>query len=297
MKELYALRCFVVVAEERHMTRAAQRLHMAQPNLTRLMRRLEEEIGCLLFDHSSKQHLALTSAGEAFLQEVIPVLALYDHAIQVARQMGRGEPRKLVVGYTAAAIFSVLPAILQELERHSQEEIIIRDVSTTAHKSLIRALHEGHLDIVLTLGIDEVAGIAGECVSQAPLRVVLPVDHSLAKQEAIPLAAISREPWVWLPRHLYPRFYDDVMALCQQAGFHPRIEHVASQAQAIVSMVAARAGIAIVTQWAEQSLSQQGVVYRPLLDVSYQAELHMLWRAQEVSPFVHSFLRVARAIQ
>lgn len=297
MRELYALRCFVIIAEELHMTRAAQRLQIAQPNLTRIIRSLEEEVECALFDHSNKRHLALTPAGHAFLQEVVSLLAQYDHAVQVAQQISRGEPHKLVVGYTAAAIFSVLPTILQAFQHRCQAEVTMHDVSTTGRVPLIRALREGRLDVAFVLGSDDVAGIAHEWVCQAPLRVVLPVSHPLARLETISLTDLSKEPWVWLPRHIYPRLYDEVIALCQQAGFHPRIEHIVPQAQAIVSLVAAHTGISVVTQWTEQCLPQQGVVYRELSDVIYQAELQVLWRVQEASPFVDTFLQVVRAVR
>lgn len=81
------------------------------------------------------------------------------------------------------------------------------------------------------------------------------------------------------------------------SGFHPRIEHIVPQAQAIVSLVAAHTGISVVTQWAEHGLPQPGVVYRPLAGIIYQAELHVLWRIQETSPLVHDFLQVMRTVQ
>lgn len=297
MRELYALRCFVTIAEELHVTRAAQRLQIAQPNLTRIIRRLEEEVGCALFDRRNKRHLALTPAGHTFLQEVEPLLTQYDHAVQVAQEISRGEPPKLVVGYTAAAIFSVLPTILQTFQQSCQAEITARDVSTMACGVLLRALREGRLDVAFALGIEEVPGIAHECVCQAPLRVVLPASHPLARREAILLSDLAQEPWVWLPRHLYPHLSDELTMLCQQAGFRPHIAHTVSQAQAIVSLVAAHAGISVVTRWSEQGLPQQGVVYRPLADVTYQAKLQVLWRVQEASPFVHAFLQVVRAVR
>ena len=270
---------------------------MAQPNLTRVIHRLEEEIGCALFDRSQKRFLALTPAGQIFLQEIEPLLAQYDHAVQVAQQVSRGDPPQLVVGYTAAAIFSVLPEILQKFQRRCRIQVSARDMSTTGRTALIRALREGRLDVAFVLGGEHVSGIAHELVCQAPLRVVLPADHALAKLEAVPMADLSQEPWVWLPRYLYPRLHDDVMALCQQAGFHPDIKHIASQAQTMVSMVAAHAGIALVTRWSEQGLPQQGVVYRPLAEVTYQADLQMLWRVQDTSPHIHAFLQVARSVR
>lgn len=294
--DLDYLRCFLIVAEEMNLTRAAGRLEIAQPHLTRLIHRLEEELGFLLFDRSNKRQLAFTPAGEAFRAEIVPLLSQYDHVVQVAQRISRGEVGKLVVGYTGAAMLSVLPAILQEWRQRCEAEVIARDVSTTARSALLRALREGHLEVALVLSADDAPGIAHECVCQAPLRVVLPATHPLTRLEAIPLAALEKETWLWFPRHLYPSFYDDIIALCHQAGFHPQIEHLGSQAQAAVSLVAAQAGISLLTQWSEQSLPHQAIVYRPLVDVTYQAELHVLWRKEERSPLVQAFLQVVREV-
>ena len=217
----------------------------------------------------------------------MPLLSQYDHVVQVAQRISRGEVGKLVVGYTGAAMLSVLPAILQEWRQRCEAEVIARDVSAD--------YAPGHLEVALVLSADDAPGIAHECVCQAPLRVVLPATHPLTRLEAIPLAALEKRRGSGFPG-TDPLFYGDIIALCHQAGFHPQIEHLGSQAQAAVSLVAAQAGISLLTQWSEQSLPHQAIVYRPLVDVTYQAELHVLWRKEERSPLVQAFLQVVREV-
>ena len=148
-----------------------------------------------------------------------------------------------MLGYTSAAVFSVLPPILQQYRQHS--EIIARDLSTTSHSSVMQALREGRLDVVLFPALDEkIPGVAHVCVATSPLCVVLPNDHPLTSLEAVPLAALAEETWISTPRHLLSRLSDAFLALCQQAGFEPQMGPAASQAHAVVSLVAARAGIA-----------------------------------------------------
>src|SRR5579862_3564142 len=116
--DLDALRSFIVIVEEQHITRAAERLQMAQPNLTRLIRKLEEELGFALFDRSNKRRFALTPAGRAFLDEMTRLLPQYDQAVRNARRVAQGEREKLVIGYVPAAMVShLLPLAVQEFER------------------------------------------------------------------------------------------------------------------------------------------------------------------------------------
>src|SRR5581483_2788937 len=108
--DIQHLHVFVIIAEEMHLTRAAERLHVAQPHLTRLLHHLEEELGFCLLDRSNKRQLALTPAGEIFLARITPMLKQYEEAVQGARRVAQGEAGKLVVGYTAPAMFTgILP--------------------------------------------------------------------------------------------------------------------------------------------------------------------------------------------
>jgi DNA-binding transcriptional LysR family regulator len=293
------LRRFLIIAEEMNMRRAAERLHTAQPALTRMVHQMEEELGFPLFDRSNKRQLALSPAGQAFVLRMTPMLEQYEEAIHIARRIAQGEREQLVVGYVPAAMVSnILPLAMRAFERVSPGELILRDLSTQSHKGRIKALREHRLDALLEgePGRNE-PGIAHECVGKAPLLVALPHTHQLAQQEALPLVALAQEAWIQVPRSQHPPSIDKLTHLCQQAGFDPRVVRRVPHIQAILSLVAAGIGITLVTAWAAQRLQQQGVVYRPLLDVSCEMELYLLWRMNDGSSLLHSFLHMVREVR
>ncbi|MBO0781665.1 MAG: LysR family transcriptional regulator [Ktedonobacteraceae bacterium] len=291
------LRCFVIVAEELHVTRAAQRLQMAQPALTRLIHRLEEDVGTSLFDRSNKRQLLLTPAGHTFLHRITPILEQYEEAVQVTQRVAQGEGGKLVVGYVALAMSTVLPAILQIYQQYPEVELITSDLQTRSLSTQLKALREHRLDVALCYTPSDERGVAHECIVRAEWVVAFPKHHSLAHLEAIPLAALSHEAWIWFKRSSHPQVYDAFLFLCRQAGFEPRIVDTSSQhPNSVINLVEAGVGIALVSEWTRHRLPVPGVVYRPLLDASYAVELHLLWRKGERSPLVQRFLQVAREV-
>ncbi|GHO98159.1 LysR family transcriptional regulator [Reticulibacter mediterranei] len=290
--DLNALRYFLVIAEEQHLTRAAERLQMAQPNLTRIMRKLEEELGFVLFERSNKRRFALTPAGETFLKQMSPMLKQYEKAVQAAKQVAQGEREKLVVGYTPVAMFNgVLPALMQIYQHFPEVELLPRDISAASRQMVLNMLHDGRLDVAFLPHGSEEPGLECELISMTTLVVVLPANHPLADQPAIPLAALAQEAWIQPSRSLNPRWHDDLAHLFQQAGFKQRVVHWTPQAHTLVSQVAAGLGLAILSTWTQQHLPHQGVVYRPLQDCEYMMEFHALWRKEDRSPLMQTFLR------
>jgi DNA-binding transcriptional LysR family regulator len=296
--DLNTLRSLLVIAEEQHITRAAERLHMAQPNLTRSLRKLEEELGFTLFDRSNKHRFALTPAGRAFLDEITLLLPHYDQAVKNAQRVAQGEREQLVIGYVPAAMVSnLLPLAVQEFERTTSAELILQDLSAYSSKASRKGLNEHRLDALLASDPGEEPDIAHECVARASLVIALPHTHPLAQQKALSLAALAEESWILLPRHISPSLIDRLMDLYRQAGFTPRIVRRVPHVQAVLSLVAAGTGIALVTTWTAQALQQQGVVYRPLFDGSSQMELHLLWRKDDPSSLLQTFLRIVREVR
>lgn len=290
--DLNALRYFLVIVEEQHLTRAAERLQMAQPNLTRIMRKLEEELGFVLFERSNKRRFALTPAGETFLQQTSPMLKQYEKAVQAAKRVAQGEREKLVVGYTPLAMFNGgLPALMQISQHFPEVELLPRDISAASRQMVLKMLLDGRLDVALLPHGSEEPGLACELLSTSSLVVVLPANHPLADQQAIPLAALAREAWIQPSRSLNPRWHDDLAHLFQQAGFEQRVVHWTPQAHTLVSQVAAGLGLAILSTWTSQHLPHQGVVYRPLQDCEYMMEFHALWRKEGRSPLMEAFLK------
>lgn len=296
--DIKALQRLLIIAEEMNMRRAADRLHIAQPVLTRMVHQMEEELGFPLFDRRNKRRFALSPAGQAFVLRMTSMVEQYDEAVHATRKIAQGEREKLVVGYVPVAMVSnILPRAMRASERVSCGELILHDLSTLTHKGRLRALRDHHLDALLDgePGRNEPA-IAHECMGKAPLLVALPHTHRLASQEALPLAALAHEAWIQMPRPQHPPGVDRLTQLYQQAGFDPKVVRRVPHIQAILSLVAAGIGIALVTGWAAQMLQQQGVVYRPLLDVSCEMEVHFLWRANDSSSLLLSFLHLVREV-
>lgn len=285
------LQCLLVIAEEQHITRAAERLQMAQPNLTRIMRKLEAELGFALFDRSNKRQFALTPAGQFFLDKMARLLPEYEHVVQAAQRIAQGEKEKLVVGYVPVAMLSnILPLAIGAFERVCVGELILHDLATQSYKGRLKALREHHLDtLLMTADPGNEPGIEQALICSAPFMVALPRIHRLAHLEAIPLSALAEEAWVEVSHRLHPGLMDTLTHLCQQSGFTPRVVRQVPHIQTILSLVAGGVGIAFVTAWTSQALQPQDVVYRSLLDMSYQAQLYLLWRKNDSSPLLQAF--------
>ncbi len=292
VRHLYA---FMIIAQEMHLTRAAQRLQIAQPHLTRMLHHLEEELGFPLFDRSNKRQITLTPAGQTFLTHISGVLEQYEEAVRAARRVAQGDKDKLVVGYTALAMFSsVLPALIQAYQQYPEVELVTRDISTVSRQKVLNMLREGRLDVVFLPSTSEEPGLERELVSTASLVVALPANHPLASQQAISLAALADEAWIRSPRWINPHWDDTVSHLFQQAGFEPKVVPPTPQPHTMVSQVAAGIGLAILSTWTQQHIPHRNVVFLPIQGCNDVLEFHVLWRKEDHSSLLQTFLQVLR---
>lgn len=290
MIELRHLRYFVAVAEELHFGRAAERLHMAQPPLSQQIRQLESELGFQLF-HRSRRKVELTEAGQVFLAECQQVLHQLEVAIQTGRQASRGEAGQLTIGFVGSAAYNVLPEILRYF-RAQVPDVTLELKELTTDQQLAR-LHESRLDLGFVRPPIEDPTCQVMTVLREPLVVALPAHHPLAYQAQVPLSALASEPFILFPRPLAPGLYDQMIALCQQAEFSPRVAQEAIQMQTIVSLVAAEIGVAIVPR-SLQNLQRTGVIYKPLREKTPQAEIALMWRHAIPTPAVQQFVRITQ---
>jgi DNA-binding transcriptional LysR family regulator len=288
--ELRHLRYFVAVAEELHFGRAAARLHLAQPPLSRQIQQLENELGVRLFERG-KRRVALTDAGAVFLDHARAVLAQADAAVEAARGAARGEAGKLTVGFIGAASYSVLPGIVQAFRtRVPDAELVLQELTTAEQLAALRA---GQLRAGLVRPPVADATLAAETILREPLVVALPAGHPLAAQRRLALAALAAEPWVLFPRRLAADLYDQIVALCERAGFRPRLAQEAVQMQTVVRLVGAGGGVSLVPR-SVRTLHSAGVAYRPLRDGPATVEMAVAWRRDDESPLLRQFLDVAR---
>jgi len=290
--DLRRLRYFTTVAEERHFGRAARRLRIAQPPLSRQIQALEEELGFRLFERSSR-HVRLTPAGEALLAGTPRVFEAVDLAIRDARRAAAGQAGRLVVGYPSSVAFTGLVEILRAFRARSPDvEVVLRELPP---QEQIDALLDGRMDVGFVRAPVDQPELATRIVRRETLVVALPEDHPLAKRERIPLELLTREPFVTFPRTRGAAFFDMLMRLCHEAGFTPRIVQEAPQLD-LVSLVAAGFGVAIVPG-SVRAARRPGVVFRAIKG-SPRADLLVVWpRHSDVRlPVVRDFLEVVERV-
>lgn len=290
--ELRHLRYFVTVADELHFGRAAQRLQMAQPPLSQQIRQLEQELGVELL-YRTKRTVRLTEAGLAFLQQARQILVQSEQAIEVAQRASRGEVGRLAIGFVGSATYSLLPAVVRSFRHQFPDVCLTLHEMTTSEQ--IEALHDNRIQlgfVCLPINDDQ---LSVETVLLESFVAVLPEAHPLATQTQLSLASLAEESFILSPRHLGSGFYDQIIRVCQQAGFIPQVTQEATQMQTIVSLVAAELGVALVPA-SLQNLQRAGVVYKPLEDQTLYVKLAIVWRSANTSPVLHQFLAQSRAV-
>jgi len=262
--ELRHLRYFITVAEELHFGRAAQRLHIAQPPLSQQIRQLEEELGVVLF-HRTKRSVQLTDAGQVFLEEAKQVLIQAAQAVQAAQRASRGEIGQLVVSFVSSAAYNVLPKILQAFRaRFPEVNLALHELTTDKQ---LQGLRDGWIDVGFLRPPIEDDTLSLATIFKESLVVALPEIHPLSRQPQVPLKALINEFFILFPRPLGPKLYDQIVGLCQQAGFSPNVVQEAIQMQTIVSLVAAEIGIALVPA-SVQNLQRRGVIYKAIQEAT-----------------------------
>jgi DNA-binding transcriptional LysR family regulator len=287
--ELRHFRSFVALAEALHFRRAAERLSIAQPALTMQIQQLERELGVRLVERTQRR-VALTPAGVVFLDRARKALSEVSEAVRLAQLAGRGEVGHLSIGAVTSAIYGIFPEVIRVFRlRHPQVHLTLHEFSGN---ELTRAMRNGSIQIsFLRPPVDE-TDIVVHTIAREPWVAALPAAHRFAERTRVGLRSLARDSWVSFPRELAPGLYDQLIAMCNRAGFSPNIVQEA-QMQTIVSLVAAGIGIALVPSTLE-NLSRKGLVYKQLSGVVPKLELAVAWRRDDHSPLLASFLKVVR---
>jgi DNA-binding transcriptional LysR family regulator len=289
--ELRHLRYFVAVAEALSFGRAAARLHISQPPLSRQIRALEEELGTALFART-KRSVQLTPAGAALLPEARRLLRDADGLKAGAQRIAAGEVGTLALGFISVAAYNLLPELAPEFRRrHPGVKLALQEATSDV---LLAALRQAELDVGLVLPPVDAPGLEYVPLVHDTLIAALPAGSGHARTKGpIRPASLAGEPFILFPRKVGASLYDAIVDACRRAGFAPRIEQEAIQMQTIVSLVAAGMGVALVPASLEH-LRRTGVVYRPLADARTHVEIGIAWRAGDASPAVRALVALAR---
>ena len=292
--ELRHLRYFVAVAEEMHFGRAAERLHIAQPPLSRQIKDLEREIGTPLFERVPRG-VELTPAGQAFLPEARLTLAQAERAQRTAQRAALGETGRLRVGFVEAATHSgVLPDVLGFFRVHLPA--IGLSLFELDPLRQAEAFRDGRIDLGILQGsmTESATWLREESIYTEPIVLAVPGDHRLAGRARFTLASLADESFVLFPRQTDPALFDEIVARCRKAGFSPRVVQEANGWHTLASLVSAGVGIGFVPK-SLTAFQQHGVAYRGVPDLSVEMKLSAVWRAGEKSPVRERFVTALRA--
>jgi DNA-binding transcriptional LysR family regulator len=288
--ELRHLRYFITVAEELNFSRAAQRLHMAQPPLSVAIRRLEQEIGASLFERTSRE-VKLTEAGEALLDGARRTLAEAEAAVAAAQRVAAGELGILRVGYNWSAGFETLPTLGQALKRRQPDvELVAEEMRP---KRMTAALRSGTIGVALALYPEIAADFSYQPVRSEPVVAVLSSSHPLAGEEAIRLEVLAEEPLLF-PRELAPRLHDFYVDLCRSAGFEPKHSSESARTRWMLGTWDTSTA-ALVPQSVSNDLPR-GAVAVPISSPSGRLETQLVWRSDNQSAALASFVEVASGV-
>lgn len=287
--ELHQLRCFVIVAEELHFGRAAKRLFMTQPPLSRQIQMLERSLGVTLLERSNR-HVRLTIAGQHFLRDARHVLAYTEQAGTAARRLARGEAGQLLLGFTAVSGYQLIPGLL----RHAGSRL--PEVGFELHEMVsgaqTEALDASMIDVGFVRRVSPHPGFNSELICSEPMLVAMSNGHPLAEKTSIAVSDLDQQAFVMYSPNEGRYFYDCIVGMFAMAGVSPRYLHHLGQTHSILGLVRAGRGLAIVPA-AARELYLGHLQFRPIADAEPRAELYMVSRNDNDNPALPSFLAMA----
>lgn len=275
--EFRHLRCFVMLAQELHFGRAAQRLAMTQPPLSVAIRQLEASVGAQLFVRSSKS-VHLTAAGQALVPEAQALLARAQRAQQLAQDVAQGQAGCLRIGFVGAMLYQGLPPMLQPFQAaHPRLRVELREMSSAEQ---LAALQRDELDVGFAHTAQVPAGLAHILVASQPLVACLPNTHALVAsarpQAPICLGDLGQAPLALVSRAVSPDYHDRILALCAQAGWQPQVRHELRHWLSVVSLVSQGMGVALVPEALQRS-GLAGAAFAPLAHATPPYETRCVW--------------------
>jgi DNA-binding transcriptional LysR family regulator len=287
--KLNVLKYFVVLAEELHFGRAAQRLAITQPPLSTAIKSLEDELDAALFQRS-KTRVQLTPAGAAFLVEARKLLEGVERAKSVVRSVDQGMSGRLEVGFGGTLLFRDILTIIGQFKRELPSiEVMLREMPSAEQFDCL--LH-GRLDAGFAHGVTAPPKLKSMPLKEDELVLCLPVAHPLAEEGVIDLRNLADEQFVMFERQMNPANHDAVIGLFSQAGIHPRIVHYTRNWMTTMSMVSEGCGMAIVPSTLSR-MRMACVRLVPLAGAAMPARGMLVWNPALVTPGLERFLQSA----
>ena len=289
--EMRLLRYFVAVADEGNFNRAAERLHIAQPPLSRAIQQLEAHVGATLLDRS-KRPLRLTLVGKLVYDQALQMIARLEDMEHMVKAAVGSERRRFTVGFVSSTIYARLPELIRAFRAEAGDTELVMVESTTLDQ--IAALKDGRIDVGFGRIRFDDPHVRRVVLRREKLVAAFPFGHRLADGDGpVSLAELAREPLVIYPRTPRPSYADQVISLFRDHAIEPRVVHEARELQIAIGLVAAEEGIAIVPESVHRARSHD-VAYRDLLE-PVTSPIIMSHRTGDLSPdLAHMIAVIAR---
>jgi len=291
--ELRHLRYFVAVAETLNFSKAAARLHIAQPPLSRQIKQLEDELGTALLMRD-RRRVVLTAAGQIFLQEARGILNQAAHAMESVQRAAKGELGKLRVGIGSGLGQAVNRVLFEHVKSHPGVEVECQDILSSLQNV---ALVEREIDVGFMRPPIDAENLASQKLFEEPFYVYLPKGHPLARQRRVRLEQVKQEVLLLYDRNVSRGVYDKTLELYREAGLTPRIirTQTAPYDEAGAVLVASRKGIYLGVG-AVRSKVDGDVVMVPLDEPNAKVYAHVVWRKGETAGVVQAFLETVKRV-
>jgi DNA-binding transcriptional LysR family regulator len=290
--ELRHLRYFLAVAEELNFGRAAERLNITQPSLSRQIQNLEKELVIILFERNQRQ-IKLTSPGQIFLTEVEQILLRFDQGIQIIKRVSRGKIGQLTVGFQGSSVYDIIPISIKSFrDRFPDVEVIMQPMETSQQ---VIAIAENNLDVGFVIPPITDASLEVEILLEEPLVLALPENHPLAAQSEIAITALANEPLILASRDRGCGLHEQIFEIYQRAGLRPNVVCAAREMQVMLGFVAAGMGISLLPSHVK-NFQRTGVLYRTLIPEAPIAGLGIAWKPNNPTPVLSAFLEIVRSL-
>ncbi|GAN64462.1 LysR family transcriptional regulator [Acetobacter indonesiensis NRIC 0313] len=293
MLQLTQIRCFVAVAEELHFGRAAARLNITQPPLSRQIQLLEHTLGVALLERTSR-HVRLTQAGIVFLPEARRLLRGAEDAVLAARRAGRGALGQIAIGFTPSSSYDFLPQLISAIQTEYPDiELILEEMIT---RDQIAALTSNRLDLAFVRPPFAATGVTFQPVRSERIVAALPYHHPLAHKDALTATDLEGQDLIMYSVLGGGYFHDLVQRLLVSANIQPRLIHHLTQIHALLSLVRSGVGMALIPESASRLDIGNVICRRLAFGDDILAELYMAHRSQDNSPLLGSVLAVVSQI-
>ncbi|MUN63062.1 LysR family transcriptional regulator [Kocuria sediminis] len=292
--EVHKAQAFLAVAEELHFGRAAKRLHMAQPPLSRLIRQLEAELGATLFERSTR-HVTLTPQGEALLEPARELVMLALRIKDVVRRSQEGEIGRARLGFAGASVNQAVGELARQVRRLRPGISLELYSSQFSHLGLQKVLDDS-LDLVIGRWDFLPPEVDSRLVALEELLIALPESHPLAGRETVDVEDLAAEAWIVLPGGAGATLPNRLNTLAMNAGFVPRIVQVAPDSWTLVVLVGAGMGISLILSSVRDNVPSRGVVYKPLTREQKPVEVRLIWRRGDPNPALQSVIEISETV-